>query len=319
MLRPIDKDRLKHIYQLLLKITDGDFAFEVERSDEDDEIEAILILVNLLVEEMKETLRYYNVLNTSESSRQYANMLFVLDSTFQIQFANAQVGENLGVSNTKIVNKSFSTLLSNKSLHSWKIIAQNIWHKPEFHTISKFTFLCHNQLNKTYTTAINVVPGNTQGNPLIIITTFETILKSKLVEEDLKQSLNILKTEKLKISKKPYVLVKENDIRIMQQIKDYILQNLEHPLPSLRSLANQFGTNEYKLKYGFKQLYQTTVFRFLIQERLKKASLLIQNTTLSIKAIAKMTGFKNVSHFSKAFKHRYGITPTNLKKAHNQS
>ncbi|UPS93134.1 helix-turn-helix domain-containing protein [Bizionia sp. M204] len=84
-------------------------------------------------------------------------------------------------------------------------------------------------------------------------------------------------------------------------------------------ISNQFGTNEYKLKYGFKQLYGITVFRYLTQERLKRASLLIQNTSLSIKAVAKMTGFKNVSHFSKAFKNHFGVKPTDIKKLNNNN
>ncbi|HLV69675.1 MAG TPA: helix-turn-helix domain-containing protein [Xanthomarina sp.] len=314
MLRPIDKNRLESIYKLLLKIAEGDFAFEIERTDEDDEIEAILILVNLLAEEMKETLRYYNFLNTAESSKQYVTMLFILDNSFQIQFANPQVQKNLGWPTPEIIHKSFASLLSNSSHQNWSTIAQNTLFLPEYNTITKLTFICPNQLTKTFTTAINVIPGELQGAPLIVITTFETSLKSMLVEEGMKQALKTTHNIDANKAKKPNVLVKKQDIHIMQQIREHILQNLEHPLPDLRTLANRFGTNEYKLKYGFKQLYGITVFRFLTQERLKRASLLIQNTSLPIKSIAQIIGFKNVSHFSKAFKDRFGIKPMDLKK-----
>src|SRR5690554_637221 len=314
MLRPIDKNRLEHIYELLLKIADGDFAFEIERTDEDDEIESILILVNLLAEEMKETLRYYNFLKISESSKEYVTMLIILDSFFQIQFSNQQVQKNLGWSTLEIRHKSFASLLSNDSHQNWTNIAENVLFQPEYHIITKLTFICPKQLAKTFTTAINVIPGHIHGSPFIIISTFETLLKSQLIEEGLKQALKTVHNKDPNKTKRPNVLVKKQDIYIMQQIREHILQNLEHPLPNLRTLANQFGTNEYKLKSGFKQLYGITVFRFLTQERLKRASLLIQNTSLSIKSIAQMTGFKNVSHFSKTFKDRFGVKPIDLKK-----
>ena len=93
-----------------------------------------------------------------------------------------------------------------------------------------------------------------------------------------------------------------------------IINNLEKDLPSLKELALQMGTNEYKLKYGFKQLYGTTIFRFLIQERLRKAKTLIQYSKLTLKQIAKMTGFKSITHFSRAFKEKYGVSPSELRR-----
>jgi AraC-like DNA-binding protein len=92
-----------------------------------------------------------------------------------------------------------------------------------------------------------------------------------------------------------------------------IINNLEKDLPGLHELARQMGTNEYKLKYGFKQMYGTTIFRFLTQERLRKAKTLIQYSTLTIKQVAQMTGFKSKTHFSRAFKDKYGLTPTAMR------
>ena len=310
----INKSRLENIYKLLLKIAEGDFSYEIERSEEDDTIEAILVLVNLLAEEMKETLNYYSILNTTDTVKQYTNMLFVLNSSFQIQFANSQVQKTLDIQPSSLEKTSFAAILGKKSHQTWISIANNMLYQKEYHHISKLTYLCANRLTKTFTTAINVIPRQGQEPPLIIISTYQKVLKSQLMEEGLKEALNSVRNKRTNNPTKPNVLVKEQDIRIMQQIKGHILQNLEHPLPNLRTLSNQFGTNEYKLKYGFKQLYGITVFRYLTQERLKRASLLIQNTSLSIKAVAKMTGFKNVSHFSKAFKNHFGVKPTDVKK-----
>ncbi|TXD81188.1 helix-turn-helix transcriptional regulator [Subsaximicrobium wynnwilliamsii] len=83
--------------------------------------------------------------------------------------------------------------------------------------------------------------------------------------------------------------------------------------PSLKDFALQIGTNEFKLKYGFKELYGTTVYRFLVQERLRKAQMMIQYSDLPLKSIAYMTGFKSMPHFSRTFKKRYGYSPSALR------
>ncbi len=105
-----------------------------------------------------------------------------------------------------------------------------------------------------------------------------------------------------------------SDISKIRGIHAYILKNLDKPLLPLIELAHTFGTNEYKVKQGFKKLYGYTVFRFLIVERLKRASLLIQHTDIPLKEVAHIAGFVSVPHFSKAFKKKYGYTPSDLRK-----
>jgi AraC-like DNA-binding protein len=100
---------------------------------------------------------------------------------------------------------------------------------------------------------------------------------------------------------------------MIRKVHDMIINDVKKDLPKLKDLALQMGTNEFKLKYGFKQLYGTTIFKFLVQERLRKAKTLIQYTSLSIKTIAHMTGFKSIPHFSRAFKEKYGKSPSDLR------
>lgn len=108
-------------------------------------------------------------------------------------------------------------------------------------------------------------------------------------------------------------------MRALQEVRDFILKHLEEPLPSLKELANKYGINEYKLKSGFNQLYHTSVFRFLTEERLKRGCILIENTELPLQMVTKLSGFKNVSHFSNAFKKRYGIKPSAYRKYHREN
>ena len=104
------------------------------------------------------------------------------------------------------------------------------------------------------------------------------------------------------------------DIHKIREGHNIIINNLEKDFPSLKDFALQLGTNEFKLKYGFKELYGTTVHRFLMEERLRKSIMMIQFSGQSIKAIAQMTGFKSISHFSRSFKKRFDYTPSDLRK-----
>ena len=91
-----------------------------------------------------------------------------------------------------------------------------------------------------------------------------------------------------------------SDVQLIQHVYDYILDNLDSPLPSSKELSRIFGTNDYKLKYGFKHLFKTSIYQFYTNERLKRAHLLIQQTTIPLKSIASMNGIYHLSQFFKS-------------------
>lgn len=98
------------------------------------------------------------------------------------------------------------------------------------------------------------------------------------------------------------------DLQKLQKAKEYIVQNMVDP-GTIKQLAYEVGINEYKLKYGFKQMYGTTVFGLLLDERMKRARALLRDTSLSTKEISVMTGYKNLSNFTAAFKRKFGYAP----------
>jgi AraC-like DNA-binding protein len=104
------------------------------------------------------------------------------------------------------------------------------------------------------------------------------------------------------------------DAFLIQKLYDYILANLDAPLPSLQVLAQKFGTNEYKLKAGFRHFFKTSIYKFYNEERLKKAYFMVEHTVIPLKNISVMNGFNNYSNFSKSFKKRFGFSPYELKR-----
>lgn len=103
------------------------------------------------------------------------------------------------------------------------------------------------------------------------------------------------------------------DIDCLLYARTYVKEHLHDP-PSLPQLSKQIGLNEYKLKRGFKELFGTTVFGFVAEERLKIAEIEIKSGNKSMSTIATELGFSSPQHFSYAFKKRFGYSPNSLKR-----
>ena len=95
----------------------------------------------------------------------------------------------------------------------------------------------------------------------------------------------------------------------MQLAKAILLTNLEHP-PSLLELAQRVGLNDCKLKRGFRQLFGTTAFGYLYQQRMEKARDLLKVDTMNITEVTAVVGYTNPSAFGAAFKRMFGTTPS---------
>lgn len=103
-----------------------------------------------------------------------------------------------------------------------------------------------------------------------------------------------------------------HEVIVIQELYQYIMENLEKPLPTLKQLAIMFSTNEFKLKQGFRHFFNSGIHNFYNSERLKRAHLLIQQSDHQLKAIALLSGFQDYGTFSKAFKKKFGYGPGSL-------
>ncbi len=107
-------------------------------------------------------------------------------------------------------------------------------------------------------------------------------------------------------------LTKKENEQILNAQK-ILKEHLENP-PGIIELAHLVGMNEYKLRLGFKELFDNTIYGYLRQQRMIKAKELIENKELSVSEAGYMVGYSNMSHFSSAFKNEFGISPKKLKK-----
>src|SRR5690606_37214533 len=66
-------------------------------------------------------------------------------------------------------------------------------------------------------------------------------------------------------------------------------------------------------KKEFFQYYHTTPGRWLTQKRLELAKSFLDAGKQNIGEVAFNSGFENLSHFSRGFKEKFGVTPTKMR------
>ena len=83
---------------------------------------------------------------------------------------------------------------------------------------------------------------------------------------------------------------------------------------SLKSLSFQLGFNSSYLSVLIKKELGLPFQDYLIQERMKRAKLLLLTTDLKVYEIAEQVGFEDMNYFSQRFKQIVGVTPRQFKK-----
>jgi AraC family transcriptional regulator, transcriptional activator of the genes for pyochelin and ferripyochelin receptors len=108
--------------------------------------------------------------------------------------------------------------------------------------------------------------------------------------------------------KQSLINLKATDVEKIYQAREILTNNYDHP-PSLLDLAQKVGINDNKLKYGFREVFGTTVFGYLRDYRLEIARKLLQEQKQNVRTVVNAIGYANQSHFAAAFKRKFGITP----------
>jgi AraC-like DNA-binding protein len=98
----------------------------------------------------------------------------------------------------------------------------------------------------------------------------------------------------------------------LQKIKiagQYLVDHVSEHF-SISMVADLVDMDKHKLRRAFKEYYHSTMAGFHFEKRMGKAISLLNETDLSIEQIAYKIGYKTASHFSNAFKKKYGFAPS---------
>jgi AraC-like DNA-binding protein len=91
---------------------------------------------------------------------------------------------------------------------------------------------------------------------------------------------------------------------------DYIVRtHLFQPL-SVEELAKLSGRSLASFKRDFQHKFQCPPKKWINEQRLAHARMLLQHTDKQVSEIAMECGFENIPHFIRIFKQEYGITPS---------
>lgn len=141
--------------------------------------------------------------------------------------------------------------------------------------------------------------------------TREGLLKRIYIESKIKE-LFIHQLETLIIKPLQIDKINQEDYDKLLEAKK-ILENDYKNTPTLPELSRLISLNEFKLKKGFKACFGTTVKSYIIKLRMEHAKELFQGKTATVSEAAYKCGYKDVSHFSAAFKSYYGFSPQKFK------
>jgi len=141
--------------------------------------------------------------------------------------------------------------------------------------------------------------------------TREGVLKRIYIESKIKE-LFIHQIEALIIKPLHTDKINEEDYAKLLEAKK-IVENDYRNTPTLPELSRLISLNEFKLKKGFKACFGTTVKSYIIKLRMEHARELFQNKAATVTEAAYKCGYKDVSHFSAAFKGYYGFSPQKFK------
>lgn len=101
--------------------------------------------------------------------------------------------------------------------------------------------------------------------------------------------------------------------QIVYEVAEYIKSNYRES-KSLEDISNKFYVDKCYLSRIFKSVTGFTVNEYINIQRIRQAQILLEDTTYSIMEIAEMTGYENVTYFTKIFRKYIETTPLKYRK-----
>jgi AraC-like DNA-binding protein len=98
------------------------------------------------------------------------------------------------------------------------------------------------------------------------------------------------------------------DAERIRHVRRVMEQEYQNP-PRLLDLARSVGISHPKLNSCFRKAYGVTIFEYLREVRLNKARSLLESGRMNVTEAAFEVGYSSLSHFSKAFREHFGVSP----------
>ena len=104
----------------------------------------------------------------------------------------------------------------------------------------------------------------------------------------------------------------KRDVDLLHDIKTYLDQHYLE-VTSLQKLSRKFYINTFKLKYGFKKLFDIPVMKYIDEHKMNYARDLLIQPNVAVNDIADELGYQHYNNFSTAFKRKFGYSPASIR------
>lgn len=122
-------------------------------------------------------------------------------------------------------------------------------------------------------------------------------------------------TETAHMATRDILLTNENK-KFEEKLKLAVENNMANPELSVDFLTQELGLGRTKLYQKVKESCNQSLADYIRNMRLEKSTYLLLNSTMNISEIMTEVGFVNNSHFTKVFRLKYGVTPSEYIKNH---
>lgn len=106
---------------------------------------------------------------------------------------------------------------------------------------------------------------------------------------------------------------------IIQKVMIYIGKHLADETLSLTQLAQSVNTNSSYLSKLFKAEVSITLTEYISHARIERAMEYIKSGTMKIQEVAQAVGYSDTAYFTKCFRRRTGLSPTEFQKTWNMT
>lgn len=86
-----------------------------------------------------------------------------------------------------------------------------------------------------------------------------------------------------------------------------------NPPPRIADIARKVRMSESKLKRSFKARFGTTLFRMMLDCRMRYALELLRSTDLAVRQVAYAVGYRHQTTFTAAFREQFGFLPSDAR------
>lgn len=107
--------------------------------------------------------------------------------------------------------------------------------------------------------------------------------------------------------------INQYDLDRILKSRELMMANLESSL-SITEYAKAIGMSLSKFKRDFKEVFQQTPYKYIMNQKLERSKLLLSDNLYTIKEVANKVGYKSPSRFSKKFKEKFGMYPKDFTK-----